>query len=163
METITKTTVRSEWFEDFTSQILMDQTLLDCNVASEKTQKLYDTLMTGSRMDICRLSYSLVADEFMKNALLKYVSELSAIKEKPIKLAMHIDKLKISVFAIIPDNMVDIEHDLYNIDAKVSAQFYDDGVCVTTTVLEESDNYQTPPQYSLLIDGIFSGSHKSGN
>jgi len=150
-QAIRKDTTRSAWFEKMIDHIRTDHLLYSSGVATAETKRFYDQLISGNTAEVFRNSRETSSRFFITNILREYVSELSSTNHKPLKLAMALTDSKLLVWAEIKDQDEAMENALLVTEAKINARYFDRGFYLSSTIVEESDNLSTPPQYINLL------------
>lgn len=158
MSTVKKTintnnSVKSQtetWFDEFVATLRVDQTLLETGLASKQKAEMYQSLMSNNPINIAIQGRNEFSKLLVKVIVTDFLDELSVEKCKPEKIAMQLSPSEILVWAIINDNDEATEDALYVAEAKINARCHNLGFHLSTTILEKSDNYPIPEQFSLI-------------
>lgn len=145
-----KIKARDMWFEHVIEELRRDQQALNLGIASEEKERMYDQIINNSD-ELMNDAKNKFTEQLLRKAIIAYAKEISIIENKPIKLALDHSDTKLLVFAIINDEDEKAENGLLCAAAEINHKFRDYGIHVSTTIIEESDNYPIPQQYALYI------------
>lgn len=149
-ETITQETDLQIWFDNLVATIRKDQLLLESGIAPKEIKEAYNLLMCGNNQKLQVAVRNLNSSYFIEKLVLSYIQELNARKSAPVKLALQLSESKILVWAEIKDNDEKTEDALLLAEAKINAEYHKFGFNISSTIMEESDNYPIPEQFSML-------------
>lgn len=157
-KTTSPTTSRDHWFNEFIGGIIhdirVDEMALKTKTASAEKVKMYDTLMSGDTNKLFELNRDIISRHFAAKITLAYLKELftSLQDSMPLVLAMRLTTSKILVWAVVKDGDDKTEDTIILTEAKINALFKDNGIHISSTIVEESDNLLLPPHYTDILD-----------
>ncbi|WP_010664841.1 hypothetical protein [Marinilabilia salmonicolor] len=141
-----------QWFEELIASIKSDYLQLSTGIASQEKQRFYNHLMTEDSLELAKISRIQSARMIISELVTEFLSEIKNSPLKPIKLALKLSVSEILVWAVINDNDEETEDALLLAEARVNAKYYKMGFHVNTTVVENSDHFNTPPHYQPVIN-----------
>jgi hypothetical protein len=144
-----KTTALDMWFETTIQELRDDQRDIKLGTAPKEKEDFYNKLMNNND----ELSNELrkgISINFLQKALQAYYALISNSEHPPVKIAFDHSDRKLLVFAVIKDDDEEAEDNLLLAAAKINNRFQKFGIYVSTMIIEESDNYPIPPQYTVL-------------
>lgn len=155
METSTANTTESvygikEWFDNFIASLRSDQIQLESNIATKDKKNLYAIMMEGDEDKIALSSRIHTSMHFIKRLLLNYLKNIYKDEINTIKLAFNLSDSKIHVWAEINDDDEKTEDYLLLLEARLNAEFEQFGICISSTIVEESDFLSIPSHYQNL-------------
>nr|WP_321485066.1 hypothetical protein [uncultured Draconibacterium sp.] len=153
METgvMSKETKIQNWFDDLVATLRKDQLMIETGVASKDLEKMYQILFNE---DYDKLHENLRVQNthyFIKKLVIDYLTEVRRRGNNPEKLALQLSESKILVWAEIKDDDESTEDSLLLAEAMVNAKYNELGFHLSSTILESSDNYPIPEQFSSVI------------
>ena len=146
-----KETEMTRWFDDLVATIRKDQLLLETGVASQETKKMYDLFFHADIDQLQKNVRKSSASYFIQRLVMDYIKEVRERGRTPNKLALQLSESRILVWAEIKDDDEDTEDALLLAEAKINAKYGAEGFHVSSTILEESDNYKIPGQFSTVL------------
>lgn len=151
------TSRHEEWFDKFISSInegiKLDKKELEEGNASIEKRNFYQSLITGDTISALSISRNSVSQVLFKNIILDYLSTLpiEKIKSSINKLAFDLSTNKILIWTEIKDDDQEVENELLRAESKINAKYYSkSGICIDSTIIEESDRLPVPPHYSQI-------------
>lgn len=139
-----------DWFDTFVAHLRADQVQLLTNLATKEKSEFYNLMMSGDMNRITHASRNMTSVQFIKSIIFEYIQELNSRQCRPANLAFNFSDAKVLVWAVISDNDEKTEDDLLMAEAKVNAKYHQYGFHISSTILEQSDNYPTPPHYKSM-------------
>lgn len=134
--------------------------MMESDVISADTKQFYTDAISGNEYSMHNYARVNSTKYFIYKIVEDYIRELHAFKANPRKLAFDFSEAKILVWAEIADEDDDTEKALILSEAKSNSKYSENGFYVSTTIVEESDNFRVPPHYKEInIDGRLSGTH----
>lgn len=113
----------------------------------QKTQA-YDILMEGDDEKITDYARTKSNQYFIYKTVSQYFDEIVSQKISLQKLALELSNTKILVWAEIKDGDEQAEDSLIMAAAKVNNENSKFGVCISTSIVESSDNLPVPTHYA---------------
>lgn len=141
-----------EWFENFISNVNTDRLMIETNTAPEHKISMYNDLADGRFDKILSDMRNTSSMYFIKELIWEYVSELKARKVSTTQLAFDLSDAKVLVWAEINDGDEESEDGLILAEAKINANFSNNGFHISSTIVEKEDNISVPPHYSSFKD-----------
>lgn len=136
------------WFDEFIHDIQTDKFLLKEGIASKETKNIYETLM-GEDVEKTLLLGREISDKFFfRKMVIDYMLELKNREATINKLAFDIGSSKILSWVVINDLDEKSEDELIMAEATVNAKYHQYGFHLSTTIIENSDNYPIPSHYN---------------
>ncbi|MBA3898683.1 MAG: hypothetical protein H0X62_00500 [Bacteroidetes bacterium] len=146
-----------QWFDNFISNInegiKVDKRELEDGDASTEKRSFYQSLITGDTVSALSISRNSISQVLFQNIILDYLSTLpiEKIKTSVNKLALDLSTNKILIWIEIKDDSQETENELLRAESKINAKYYSkSGICIDSTIIEESDRLSTPPHYSEI-------------
>jgi hypothetical protein len=140
-----------KWFDEFIGQLRADQIQLDSGIASTDKQSFYNVMMSDNQDDISMIGRQLSSVYFIKRIVVDYLNELNSAACKPEKLALNYSNSKVQVWAEIKDDDEETENRLLMIEAIINAKYHQFGFNISSTILEERDQFRVPSQYQPFL------------
>jgi hypothetical protein len=142
------------WFDDIIAQIKTDKFQLETQTADSEKTEMYNDLMTNNLENIFERTNKEFRMFHISNIVIKYLKELIYKLHESIdniKIAFDFSDNKLLVWAVIPNDDEEVyEKALILAEAKVNADYFEKGFCVTSTIVSEEDDLTIPEQYKLL-------------
>ncbi|NBC83751.1 MAG: hypothetical protein GVY19_10250 [Bacteroidetes bacterium] len=139
-------------FDEIFKHLKNDQQSIRMGFADKETEDFYHGLLKNSS-EVHSQIMQTSSMALIEKAIYAYGKILKEYeKNQPLKLGMHYATNKLLIFAIIRNDDEKSEDALLLTEAKVNNMFKDFGIHVSTTILEEEDNYTIPEQYKIYID-----------
>lgn len=139
-------TDRDAWFEEFIAVVKTHQFLLETDTATQELKEAYHLLMYGDDDEVSYSNKMQSHKHFVRKIIIDYYKRfLSA--QLQAKLAFDFDDSEILVWAKIADNDLETGEKLLMIEAQVNGKYHRLGYDLTTTIVEEMDNLETPSHY----------------
>jgi hypothetical protein len=139
------------WFDGLIAQIRKDQLLLETNCAPKSKEDFYKNVIFGSSLELAGTSRKQSSQVFITHIVMEYIDELNARERKPLKLAINFSDASVLVWAVIKDDDEQTENALILSEAVINARYFKYGFHISSTILEESDNYPIPSHYQVLL------------
>jgi len=138
------------FFNEMYSHLFADKFMLDMDIATPEKKQAYGILMSKNPNLIQGMTRMAATTHFLNAMINDFVKELNAKKSIPKKLAFSISDSKLFAWAEISNDDEKTENDLFLAEALVNGKYYQYGVSVSTTVVEETDKIEIPNQYFIL-------------
>ncbi len=151
LPTDAKGDVIDKWFEKFIDDLKTDHLLVSGGVAPKEKKKFYDDLIFGDQAAVFSQVREGSTMYFISQIIRDYIKELNTQKKKPLKLALGLSDSKILVWSVINDNDDATEDALLIAEAKVNGKYHKHGFYLNSTILEKSDNVETPSHYQTIL------------
>lgn len=139
------------WFDGLVQNIRTHQMMLEEGVARKEVEELYDTMFKADELTRAQVLREKSSKYFIEQIVRYFLLQLRSSNANIKKLALHLTDAKIMAWAEIEDDDVETEDILCDAEAKINAKFSDYGFHLDSIILEESDNVDIPPQYSVVI------------
>jgi ribosomal protein L16 Arg81 hydroxylase len=137
----------NDWFNQFISEIKVDQMMIETNTAPAEKKEFYTNAMTGNVLGIFS-SMRLESTKFYISQIVNdYFKELHENKANPQKLAFDLSDAKILVWAQIQNQDESTERALILSEAEANSKYSDNGFYISSTIVEDCDNLPVPPHY----------------
>ncbi|MEN9447855.1 MAG: hypothetical protein RJA25_1145 [Bacteroidota bacterium] len=144
------------WFDDVIAQIKTDRFQLETQTASVEKVEIYNDFIdnnTDKIFDRFSVGYRM---HYISKVVIDYIKELTTRLKtsiKDIKIALDFSNNKLLVWAVIPTKNEDYyEQALILSEAKVNAKYFNNGFCITSTIVNLEDDLSIPDQYKLLTN-----------
>ncbi len=141
----------TNWFDDFVGNIRKEQVLIQTGLASEEKTRFWNMLTSGNLNEINHHGKIMASIHFIKSIVWDFLNELAVRNCKPVKLAFDLSDSKVLVWAVINDDDEIAEDSLILAEAFVNARYFKYGFHVSSTILEQSDNYPIPGHYKSVL------------
>jgi len=138
------------WFERFVEQLRIHQLQIQTRTAPKEMESVYMALAQGNDLAIAKNIKPFTQKTFVGAIILKYLELLG--ESKPNKLAFDFNDSSVLAWAEIDDDDEEMESFLLIAEAKVNAEFQDCGFCMSSTIVEKSDNLTIPNHYRVFIE-----------
>ena len=144
---------KTQWFNDLIDTIKSHQLMIESGVASKEIRNIYEPFFNSNSDDINRNIRKMSSMYFIQKLVIEYINEVTKRMQgaNPNKLALQLSDSQILVWAEIKDDDQKAEDSLLLAEAKINAMFSDIGFHISSTILEESDNYPIPEQFSRVF------------
>lgn len=148
---VKKETDLKKCFDDLVATIRKDELLIETGIATKETKRMYELLFSADEDELNRKVRTGNSFYFIKKLVLDYINEVNIRGKKPEKLSLQLSESRILVWAEIKDNDEATEDALLLAEAKINADYHEVGFHLSSTILECSDNYPIPEQFSSVI------------
>ncbi len=139
------------WFNKLISSLVGDQIEIESGIANKEKKDFYGAAMNSDYYSLSS-NVRLQSTQFFISSMLKdYIEEIKKRNAQPLSLSLKLSNSKILAWAITKDDDEETENKLYLAAAAINAKYYKEGFYISTTIVEESDNYNAPAQYQLLF------------
>lgn len=144
---------KTKWFNNLIDTIKSHQLMIETNVASKEIKNIYEPFINADDDEIHRSSRKITSKYFIQKLVIEYINEVTERMQgtNPNKLALQLSDSQILVWAEIKDDDEKAEDSLLLAEAKINAMFREVGFHLSSTILEESDNYPIPEQFSRVF------------
>jgi len=152
-EIIDKKTDIEAWFGNLINTLTIHKWMLETQTAPPEIKNFYKPILEGDSDQIHKNTRFLNCQYFIKKLIINYLTEIDQlIKDSKLnKLAVQLSESQILVWAEIKDEDEATEDTLILAEAKVNSDFIDVGYHISTTILEESDRFPIPKQFSTVF------------
>jgi len=152
METKTSphTSTNKAWFDNLIAMLRVDQLQLETRTADDKKTQFYNNLIVGNPLKIAADVKSSIQETIVPQIIIEFIDNLKG--NMPRKLAVDYNDSKVLFWAELNDDDERTEDQLIMSEAKVNAKFIDAGYCVSSTILEASDNVKIPAHYQTIVE-----------
>ncbi len=148
---VKKETDLKKCFDDLVATIRKDELLIETGIASKETRRIYELLFSADQDELNKNIRTGNSFYFIKKLVYDYIEEVKKRGRNPEKLALQLSESRILVWAVINDNDEETEDALLLAEAKVNADYDEIGFHLSSTILEKSDNYPIPEQFSSVL------------
>lgn len=135
-----------EWFDGFIANLRSHQLQLETGTAPKETENVYKAIF-GDRVEFTYIVRKGTTQEFVKNIIYDYLKEIDGMPV--LRMAFNHTDSHVLVWAEIEDNDDQSEKELILAEARVNAKYHQYGFTISTTIIEKSDELDTPSQYIL--------------
>jgi hypothetical protein len=140
-----------KWFDDLVSTIRKDQLLIETGTASKEVRTMYEFLSKADQDELHENIRTTNSHYFIKKLVLDYIHEVKLRGKNPEKLALQLSESRILVWAEIKDDDEETEDALLLAEAKINSKYNHVGFNISSTILEKSDNFKIPEQFSSAL------------
>ena len=140
----------NSFFNEMYSHLFFFFFMLEMGIASPEKEQAYGILMSKNPNMIQGMTRMAATTHFLNVMINDFIKELNNKKSMPKKLAFSISDSKLFAWAEICNDDEKTEDDLFLAEALVNGKYYQYGVSVSTTVVEESDKIDIPNHYHVL-------------
>lgn len=149
-------TKRSEWFDNFISQLRADELLLETNLADKAKQVVYNAMVEDDYEKIASFTLRTIHKKVTTQLVGLFLNNLfNNLKSNIVNLAFDLSGNEVLVWAVVNDDDENAERSLYLSESYANSNNKNTQFSLSVTVLEESDNIQIPSQYILLNKKAF--------
>jgi hypothetical protein len=144
---------KTKWFNDLIDTIKSHQLMIESGVASKEIKSIYEPFINSDFDEIHKNARKMSSKYFIQKLVIEYINEVTERMQgsNPNKLALQLSDSQILVWSEIKDDDENAEDSLLLAEAKINAMFGDVGFHISSTILEESDNYPIPEQFSRVF------------
>lgn len=136
-----------DFIGDVITHLEMDKMIFEQNVATQEQSALYKTFIKSDPTEILQQLRIDTSKAFVGYSLQEYIKQLSIRNSVPLKLAFSANDAKILIWAVIKDDDEATENGLIMSEAYVNSMIHKFGFFLCTTIVEEGDELQIPPQF----------------
>ena len=108
---------------------------------------MYSAMYNGDVNSVIKQTRALIDGTLVRDIIVSYFERLNKEKGHPVSLAFSITHSKVFFWAQINDDDEASENALLIAEAYANDKFYDIGLNISTTIIEDSDNLPVPAHY----------------
>ncbi|CAA0238723.1 hypothetical protein ACE1MK_09290 [Tenacibaculum maritimum] len=138
------------WFDEMVANLRYDQTLIDNDIIGKEKKKIYNAMINGDNDFMHSYVRKTSSAHFISNIIDSYFKELHKSKSKPKSLALELSNSKILVWAEISEDDELMEDTLILAEAKINALYSKHGFHISSTIVEDCDNFTIPAHYKEI-------------
>lgn len=142
------TTFQESWFDEFVHHLRTIQMQLETNTADLEIKSFFENVFVGNIDEMARISKETSQKYFVPKIIVDYLQLVG--KSLFDNLSFDYNDSEVLVWAVIEDDREDLEKELIIAEAKINAKYHPYGYTMNTTIVEESDCYNTPNHYMSL-------------
>lgn len=142
-----------EFFSTLQSKIKEDKTAMLCGIASEEKTEFYEGLIGNDPAQTLKTLKSIKDQATVQSMMVLfqgYMDELSKIERQPKRIAFWIEAQTIYVWAEVVDYDEKLSKDLMLTELKATSKYHEQGLDISTCIVEESENASIPKGYQML-------------
>lgn len=141
---------QDKWFDNIIATLKGHQVQLETNTANPEITNVYNTLINGNFEELIALNRKNAQRYFMSNIIFEYSH---SIKNAAInQLGFDHNEFTVYVWVEINEDDEATEELLLNTEGIINAKYYKHGFSVNATIVEDTDNYEMPPNYQTFIE-----------
>jgi len=155
MSAISEITDRKEdisyWFDKLVSSIRTDELQLVTNIAPKDVKDFWKPFIEDNHLEIAKRSKESAFMLLIPDLLTDYIGGIKKREIDILSLSFQLSDSAILVWATVNDDDERAMDQLFLQEAEVNSKFDQYGLNISSTILEESDNCPTPPQFQKFI------------
>ncbi|MEI6143797.1 MAG: hypothetical protein WCP85_31245 [Mariniphaga sp.] len=141
----------SKWFDGFVAAIRADELQLVSGVADNKKREFWKPFLENNSLVIGARSRESGSMLIIPDLVADYLYKIRAQKIELVSLSLQLSDSKILVWAVVNDEDEQAMDQLFLQEAAINAKYGDYGFHISTTIVEKSDNCQTPSQFQPVM------------
>ncbi|MDL2141192.1 hypothetical protein QQY79_01560 [Flavobacterium tructae] len=140
----------NNWFDEMVANIRYDEQLFKNDIMENEQKKFYQSLIDGNIEDILSSTREKTSSYFIVKLVSEYFKELISSKKHPKKIAIDLSDSKILIWAEIYSDDEEMENALILSQAKINAIYSKHGFHLSSTIVDDCDNFQIPSHYKNI-------------
>lgn len=140
----------NNWFDEMVANLRYDEQLFNNDIMEKEQKQFYQSMIDGNTEDIVSTVREKSSSYFIGRLVNDYFKELISSKKHPKKLAIELSDSKILIWAEIFSNDEEMENALILSQAKTNAIYSKFGFHVSSTIVDDCDNFEVPSHYKNI-------------
>lgn len=140
----------SKWFDNFVASLRAEELQLVSGIANQEKKEFWKSVLENNNLELAYKSREMSSMMIIPDLLSHYILGLKKRNVALNSISLQLSDSKILVWAVVPNDDENAMNQLFLEEAVINAKYCDSGFHISTTIMEESDNCETPSQFQPL-------------